>query len=400
MTGSTSPDDSDPSETFFNLGFILALIVNSALAFIFYILITGVSLYAAEQFQVSEAAVGLASSAFVIGSLLARIFATRLLQMVNGKKILVSCLIIYVICSLAYILAQGLWSLVAIRMVHGLGFGFASSALSVQIFSQVPSSKRARAAGFYSMAYAIFPAIGPTVSLYLVKTIGYWAIFILCALLALLALVAALGIRFAKTPKQSRSTISLSGRIRLQDFYEPRVFGISVVVFIIGAANSGIITFLPIIAVEKDVQNYASLYFLAYSLGAVLSRMIFGWVQDKLGDNAASIPALLLFSAAPLCLFLANDLRLIPLAGIFAGLGFGALFPIMQAITVSLVPPGNISRALSTYYVMMDLGLSLGPIFLGAIYQKFGDSMMFLSILLSICTGAFLYLATHGRSTR
>src|SRR5699024_9552889 len=121
------------------------------------------------------------------------------------------------------------------------------------------------------------------------------------------------------------------------------------------------------------------------------------WAQDKLGDNAAAIPALFLFVIALVILML-GDFTIFPMAGIFAGLGFGSLFPIMQAITVSLVPVTEITRALSTYYIMMDLGLSIGPVLFGAIYEAAGASFMFLSILLSVSTGALLYLITHARN--
>jgi len=397
MVDSRSPDDPELPKKLFTSEFVLVLLVNSVLACIFYVLVSAVSLYAVEEFHVGEAAAGFASSAFVVGSLLARVFAQQLLAAVNGKKILVFCLCIYILCSLLYILTQDLWSLVSIRVLHGIGFGFASSALSTHIFSRVPQAKRARAAGYYSMAYAVFPAVGPIISLYLIRSVSYDAVFIFCAVFTLLALIAASNIRFPNKSQRAVSAASFFRALRFRDFYEPKVLAVSVIVFIAGASNSGILTFLPLISGAEGAENMVAFYFVAYSIGAVSSRVIFGWVQDKFGDNVAAVPALLLFAAALLILAL-GDLQIIPVAGIFSGLGFGSLFPIMQAITVSLVPVRQLTSALSTYYIMMDLGLSIGPVLFGIVYQYFGSSFMFLAILSAICFAIVLYLLTHARN--
>src|SRR5699024_9464275 len=125
----------------------------------------------------------------------------------------------------------------------------------------------------YSMAYAIFPAVGPALSLYLVGNVSYNSVFILCAGLAFIALGAAAKLRFNQEPRQARPRLSAFGRLSVRDFYEPRAFGVSLIVFLTGAANSGILTFLPVIAVVENGKNTVSFYFLAYSLCAVVSRL-------------------------------------------------------------------------------------------------------------------------------
>ena len=55
--------------------FVLAIVTNLFISMVFYLLMTSMALYAVERFQASDSAAGFASSAFIVGSLVARLFA-------------------------------------------------------------------------------------------------------------------------------------------------------------------------------------------------------------------------------------------------------------------------------------------------------------------------------------
>lgn len=384
------------SEPLFTRNFVLSLLVNSALAVVFYVLISGISLYAVEKLDAEETEAGVAASAFVVGSLFSRLFAGRLSLLASRKYIVVGCLAMYVAASLLYLLAGTLVLLIVLRVVHGASFGFASTALSAYVFEAVPADKRSRAAGFYSMAYAVFPAIGPGIAIFMISSVGYWSIFVICALFSLAGLLAACALgpddRRRRSPAWARSA-----RIGISDVLEPRVLGITLVVFLAGASYSGILTFLPLFAMDRRAPEIVTVFFLAYSISAVMSRFIFGRIQDRFGSNAAAIPALMLFLCAAAILAFVPGVSLVPLAGVFAGFGFGTTFPIMQAIVVSIVSRERLAVALSTYLIMMDLGLSLGPVILGFVLEAYGYEAMFLGVFVGVCLSLVAYWCLHGR---
>src|SRR6185312_3806394 len=68
--------------------FFLAIVVNLFISMVFYLLMTTMALYAVDRFQASDTAAGFASSAFVLGSVIARIFAGRLLDIVGRRRLI------------------------------------------------------------------------------------------------------------------------------------------------------------------------------------------------------------------------------------------------------------------------------------------------------------------------
>src|SRR5699024_2760426 len=103
----------------FTRDFVLASVANLFISMVFYLLMTSMALYAVERFQASDSAAGLASSAFIIGAVVARLFAGKLLALVGRKPLLLVSLAVFVIASILYIPSDSLCLLLIVRFVHG-----------------------------------------------------------------------------------------------------------------------------------------------------------------------------------------------------------------------------------------------------------------------------------------
>ena len=101
--------------------FIFAWLVNFAQFSVFYLLVTIMALYAVEQFQASDTAGGFASSAFVVGATIARLFSGYIVDAMGRKRSLVVSLIVVTIAMALYFPAQSLPLLFGVRILHGLG---------------------------------------------------------------------------------------------------------------------------------------------------------------------------------------------------------------------------------------------------------------------------------------
>lgn len=64
--------------------FVLSFGINFLVPVVFYLLMTSMALHAVDRFQAADSMVGLAPDSFVVGSLLARLFAGRLLDVVGA----------------------------------------------------------------------------------------------------------------------------------------------------------------------------------------------------------------------------------------------------------------------------------------------------------------------------
>src|SRR5699024_1295224 len=83
-------------------------------------------------------------------------------------------------------------SLIAVRIVQGIGIGFASTATGTIVSQLIPQSRNGEGISYFSISIVLSAAIGPLIGIELVQTLGYTSIFIFSTIIGLLSLVFAL----------------------------------------------------------------------------------------------------------------------------------------------------------------------------------------------------------------
>ncbi|GAA4379866.1 MFS transporter [Paeniglutamicibacter cryotolerans] len=383
--------------------FILASVANLFISMVFYLLITSMALYAVERFRASDSTAGLASSMFIIGSVAARLFAGKLMDSLGRKRLLVFALAFFVLGSVLYIPTGSLGLLLLLRFVHGMAFGAGNTALSTAIQALIPPSRRSEGTGYFGLSTTLSTAAGPYLAVLFASSGNFTAVFLFCTASSAIALAIAVFLKLPEAAprtagghpaKRSRSRFSLGSLI------DHTALPISLVILVTGVAYSGIVSFLAPFMVQESMAEAASWFFLVYAFTVLVSRLFAGRIQDKYGDNAVMYPLLMVFALGMAALALEPSSLSIMGAGAFAGLGFGALMPCAQAIAISVVPPARMGVATSTYFLMLDVGIGLGPVVLGLFIPYLGYTGMFagLSGLTVLAIGVY-YLA-HGRLNR
>jgi MFS family permease len=132
----------------------------------------------------------------------------------------------------------------------------------------------------------------------------------------------------------------------------------------------------------------------------LVSRLFVGRIHDRRGDNAIIYPALAVFAVGLGLLALEPAVWSIAAAGALSGLGFGSLTPSIQAIAVTEAPEMRLGTATSTFYLMLDLGVGVGPVVLGALLPLTGYPGMFGSLGALVLAAVVLYYVAHGRKHR
>lgn len=128
---------------------------------IFYLLMVTISTYAVEKFDANTSEAGLVTGIFVIGALLGRLFAGRIIDQIGRKKILFLGLILFAVTTLLYFVANTLFLLLINRLLHGIALGIASTATGTIVAQIIPSTRRGEGIGYYSLSAIIATAIGP-----------------------------------------------------------------------------------------------------------------------------------------------------------------------------------------------------------------------------------------------
>ncbi|WP_237687323.1 MFS transporter [Arthrobacter jiangjiafuii] len=376
-------------------GFVLAIVTNFFLSLVFYLLMTTMALYAVEQFSASDSASGFASGSFVIGALVARIFSGKFLDFVGRRRLLLSGLVVFTAAALLYPLANSLALLLTIRMVHGAAFGAASTSISASVMGLIPVRRRGEGTGYFGISTTLATAVGPFLAVLIVDTMTYDILFLVSAGCAALALVFALLLRLPeRTPTAAEQ--ARKWRLRFTDILDPAALAIASVMFIAGAAYAGILTFMNSYAQSENLVAAASAFFLVYAAVVLVSRLFMGRLHDTYGDNAIIYPTLLSFAIGLGMLAWAPNGLVLAGAGVFVGVGFGALVPTAQAIAVTMAPPHRIGLATSTFFIMMDAGVGLGPLALGALVSLTGFQGMYWLLAGCVLATTVLYHFVHG----
>ena len=374
--------------------FVVAWVVNFLQYLTFYMLVTTMALYAVKSFAASDAVGGFASSAFVVGATLARLVSGYLVDALGRRRMLLIALVVVAVACALYIPAGSLPVLIAVRMVHGFGYAFASTAVMTIAQSVIPDSRRGEGTGYFALGTTLATAIGPALGLFLVGNLDYTWLFWTTLATAVLGLV--LGI-FLREPLAHQEAKAERSEFSLSDIAHPSVLPIGSFMLVVGVCYAGVITYLNAYAEDRGVTTGAALFFVAYAVAMLIMRLVLGKVQDQRGDNVVVYLGLICFAVALGILAVATQDWQVVVAGAMTGLGYGTLMPAAQAIAVSAVPAHKLGTGISTLLLLMDVGVGIGPVVLGLLLSATGFGTMYTVLAVLVVVAAVLYHAVHGR---
>lgn len=388
-------EDEDPRRLWTG-NFVLAIATNLCMSMVFYLLMTSMALYAVDRFGASDSAAGLASSAFLIGALVARIFAGKFLDFVGRRRMLALSLAVFVLMSALYLPVTDLVLLIAVRFVHGVAFGTGNTAITASVIRLIPSARRGEGIGYFGISSTLSTAAGPFLAVLLADRADYSALFWFSAACSLVGLVLALFLRLPERTPTAEERKRM-WRWRPSDMVDPSALPIATLMLVAGFAYSGVLTFLGSYAAAAELPEATGGFFLVYAVVVLLARLVMGRIQDSRGDNAVVYPTLLSFALGLLLLGAAPNAPVVLVAGAFVGFGFGALLPSAQAIAVTEAPAHRVGTATSTFYLLLDAGTGLGPLLLGLLIPVAGFPGMYTVLAGVVLASTLLYHAVHGR---
>lgn len=377
--------------------FISISVVNFVMMLSMYLLLVIMATYATEHYDASASTAGLVASIFILGALTGRLYAGKQIERLGSKKMLIAGIVFFVIITVGYFISAGIYFLVLIRFLHGIGVGLATTATGTIVAQIIPRSRNGEGIGYFSLSVVLATAIGPFVGLTLIKYSGYTSVFIFSLLMGIISFIIALPV---KAPSVENAASPDTRGFKLSNFLEMRALPISLVMLIVGLAYSGILSFITSYAKEMNLMAASSYYFLVYAVIVFISRPFTGRLMDGKGGNSVAYPALILFAIGMFILSEANTNFSFLLAAAIIGLGYGNFQSCTQALAIKVTPPHRMGLANSTYFICMDLGLGLGPFALGYLVPILGFKGLYSALIIVILAGIAAYYLLHGRKDK
>ncbi|MGP3536187.1 DHA2 family efflux MFS transporter permease subunit [Microbacterium sp. RD1] len=273
-----------------------------------------------------------------------------LLRRFTTRQVFIAAMTLFSAGTLVAFFSVGFEMLIAARVVQASGTAIMMPLLMTTLMTVVPPHQRGRMMGRVSIVISLAPAIGPTVSGFLVQTVGWHWNFGLVLPIALLSLAA--GARWIRNLGETeRTRIDVLSVVLSAFGFGGIVFGLSQI-----GGHGG-----------EGPDSGPSPVTLGVSLGiGVVALLLFGWRQMRLQQTDAALLDLRVFRSLNFSLSVAQ-------LGVMSLAFFGAitLLPLYlqdghgltPAETGLIVLPGSLAMGFS------------GPI-IGRIYDRWGTRVL------------------------
>jgi len=270
-----------------------------------------------------------------------------------------------------------------LRVVQGISYALVVTAFGTLIAELVPHERLSQALGVGGSSMLVMNAIAPAVGEPLAAAVGWRVVFLIAGIMALAA--AALSTRIREPIRQ----VHPGGRGGLLAVLrQPLAHQYALILVLTGAGFGTVFAFQAPHALALG-RSRAGGFFVAYAAAAILVRVGFGHLPDRLGRHRVAVAAVLVYAAVVLAM---ADLRpnALEVYGAIFGLAHGVFYPAINALAIGAARPSERARITAIFTGSFSLGLWLGPTVLGNIAERDGYPIVFVLAAVGILVAAVL----------
>jgi MFS family permease len=303
--------------------------------------------------------------------------------------------------------ATGPWTLLAFRLVTGLGVGGEWAVGHALLAESSPSHMRGRASALLQAGEPVGVALAALAGLLLTPLVGWRAVFLLSSASAAVAILVRRHLPESRLWDQERERLSPWAALR--HLAQARLLGVLVKGFVLGVFKLGTYwtcyTWLPKFLQQQMGQpvGRSALWIVTAQLGQFLGMLGFGVIADRYGRRGAFTGYSLLTAAALYGLaFHWSDLLANPLhfwSVLFAmGLGSGCTAG-FGALLAELFPTRVRNFAMGTAYNSARGMQLFSPVVVGFFVARYGlPGGLGVPFVLALLTAAWVWVLPETRS--
>jgi MFS family permease len=310
---------------------------------------------------------GLIIALFTLMAGISRPFSGKLTDTVGRVPVMIFGSLVCVVCSLLYPILTTVSGFLLLRFFHGFSTGFKPTATSAYGADVVHESRRGEALGALAIGYTLGSSIGPLGGSYLVMNFSYNVMFYVSAFCALGSVIILYNIK-ETLPNPQKFSFGILKIKKTEIFDETSVrpaIAMALLCFSIGC----VLTLSPDLSESVGMHN-KGFFYACYTVASLVIRLIAGKASDKYGRVIVLIWSSLTMLIAMVLLSLAHSVTMVIISASILGFSVGMNGPTLMAWTVDLCKPENRGRAVASVYIALEVGIGLGAIISGWIYQN------------------------------
>lgn len=319
-----------------------------------------------------EASAGLITGLFTLTAMIVRPVTGWALDTYGRRVVLALGTIFCLALILAQAWAATLGALIVLRMVHGLGFGFATSAGGALAADLVPRARLGEGMGYYAVAMGVPLAIAPLVGFWLAARGHFLVLFWLAAVVTAVSLALVLIVRVP------RDTVArtMSARARIFSMFQRTAVFPSGLMFLLISSFGLILALLALFGSERGIEGVGA-WFTLFAVVLTTSRALAGRASDRFGYQETAAVGFLIAVAGLAVMASAHSTWVLLASAVVYGAGYGTAQPCLQALLVARTPPGRIGGATAFFFFAYDLGTTMGSVGGGFLAGVFGLGTVF-----------------------
>ena len=349
----------------------------------------------AENLGATGVWVGIIFAGYAVSRTVLLPFVGKLSDRHGRKRIISIGLLVFSLTSFAYVLANNVFSLLAIRLLQGVAAGFVQPISQAYIGDIAPEGEEGKWMGFFNATFLIGWGCGPLMGGVLAEYLGMDAAFYAMGGLNVLAFLG-VTLFLPEVPRRKKGTgTELSFKEIMSSKMSWGLFS-----FQIGdAAHRGIVqTFVPVFA-SLTIGLSSSLIGMILSLlvlGAGVIQIFSGRLADKLDKRVVviigSLGILVSMAVVPEAVGFWSLILLLSIAII----GDATALPSASALVIEEGRKYGMGMSMAMFNMGLGVGMSLGPILAGLASDLLGiDSAFYFTAILM-----FLSAVAFGSFTR
>jgi MFS family permease len=284
---------------------------------------------------------------------------------------------------------------------QGAGSNLWQIAREIAVISLVKPDQRGRALSAFFGLGQVGMTLGPIIGGAVADVAGFRALFLVYALIACFVMGVAFAFKEVSTPRRHRTSMFSFGRLSDVEPIFRTTFMILVFATFCMMLRQTVYGSMVPLYVGTELDYSATEVGTLFGIAGLANLLLFapaGYISDKIGRKAATVPAAVLTGLSFLVMGFADTWPMLVLAAAIHGTGAGMAQGSMSTSTYDISPEGAMARLQSLRRFSAEIGSLAGPPLAGMVAGLYSAQGVFLVFAPLYAISAFL-LAFIARET-
>lgn len=335
----------------------------------------------------TNAMTGLMMVCLTIATIITRLLLGSLMDEWGRKKTLLLGSVLFTVNTFAYCFVRDFTGLFVLRICNGISQGIFFPVPPTVVSDNVSKNGLSDALGVFGISSALPVAFAPTLGLFVYKTLGANALFLLATGTALLSVGLAMCITDGYVPQKTSHT--LKEKMNIKQIIELSAVVPSVIYLFVYLGYSSVTNFVTPYGISKGMADI-SLFFTVNTLTVIFARLLAGRAAGILGIiNTIYLGIGLSVCSAVIIAFMSSSALMI-VSSVLLGIGITFVTQLTQVYVLNHADEHRRGAANTTWMLLGDLGTGFGSMLWGYVSTGFG---YFVTYLLSAAAMAIACVA-------